>query len=92
MSKQKSNHSPMRQCAVCMRSFPKEQLLRIAEDEAVLKIDSKNSITGRGAYICKRIECIEKAKKKHFFGKKFRRAISREELATVLESAAREIE
>lgn len=60
-------HIPLRMCAVCRTHVPQEQLIRITccsdNDTAIPDGDKKNM--GRGAYICRSAQCIEKAKKKH---------------------------
>lgn len=55
---------PMRKCISCGEKKEKKELLRIVnnKDEGIL-FDETGKKNGRGAYICKSIECIEKAKK-----------------------------
>ncbi len=53
---------PMRKCTGCNGSFPKKELIRILktpENEIVLDRTGKKN--GRGAYICNKKECLEKA-------------------------------
>ena len=55
---------PMRQCLGCNEHFPKSELLRVVrtpEGETVLDFTGKKS--GRGAYICKSLSCLKKARK-----------------------------
>ncbi len=43
---------------------PKKELIRIVRDkEGSTSVDFTGKKAGRGAYICKSIECLEKAKK-----------------------------
>ncbi|HHX71014.1 MAG: YlxR family protein [Miniphocaeibacter sp.] len=55
---------PMRKCVACGLNKPKKDLLRIVnnKEEGVL-IDPTGKKNGRGAYICKDINCVELAKK-----------------------------
>jgi predicted RNA-binding protein YlxR (DUF448 family) len=55
---------PMRRCTGCGEHFPKNTLIRILrtpEGEVVLDLTGKRS--GRGAYICKSVACLKKARK-----------------------------
>lgn len=53
---------PQRMCTGCMEMKPKKELIRVvkSKDETV-SIDLTGKKPGRGAYICKDIECFEKA-------------------------------
>lgn len=58
----KKKKIPMRMCTGCMEMKPKSDLLRIVktpESEVVVDLTGKKS--GRGAYICKNLECLEKS-------------------------------
>lgn len=55
---------PVRQCVGCREMIPKKELLRVIrtpEEEVVL--DSTGKQNGRGAYVCKSLECLQKARK-----------------------------
>ena len=53
---------PQRSCAVCRAQKNKNELLRIVKNkENQIKIDNIGKEPGRGAYICYRMECLEKA-------------------------------
>ena len=53
---------PMRTCIGCRQSKEKKELIRIVKDkEGNISIDEIGKSNGRGAYICKNIECLEKA-------------------------------
>ena len=54
----------MRRCTGCGEHFPKNTLIRILrtpEGEVVLDTTGKRS--GRGAYICKKVSCLSKARR-----------------------------
>ena len=55
---------PIRRCVGCGEHFPKGELVRVLrtpEGEVVLDLIGKKS--GRGAYICKKVSCLNKARK-----------------------------
>ncbi|MFT8314715.1 MAG: YlxR family protein [Clostridium sp.] len=53
---------PKRMCTGCMEMKPKKELLRIVRTkEGEVSIDFTGKKAGRGAYICKNIECFEKS-------------------------------
>lgn len=53
---------PMRMCNGCMEMKPKNELIRVVKDkEDNISVDLTGKKAGRGAYICKSEECLEKA-------------------------------
>ncbi|MDO4942149.1 MAG: YlxR family protein [Lachnospiraceae bacterium] len=57
---------PMRQCVGCQNMVSKRELIRIIKtSEGDIQLDATGKKNGRGAYICKKKECLEKAIKKH---------------------------
>ena len=53
---------PMRMCVACREMQPKKDLLRIVRTpEGASEIDRSGRMNGRGAYLCGRRECLEKA-------------------------------
>ena len=60
-----------RTCLGCRGKFDKNSLLRVArisgDGVRVIKFDFESKLQGRGAWVCKNIECIEKAKKSRAF-------------------------
>ncbi len=70
---------PLRVCLGCGEMFPKKSLIRVVKSptgEVSLDITGKKQ--GRGAYICKDIECFNKARKARKFEKTFSQKISDE--------------
>ncbi len=60
----KQRKIPERQCLGCNEHRPKKELLRVVrtpEGEAELDFTGKRS--GRGAYICRDVKCLRKARK-----------------------------
>lgn len=75
---------PQRMCTGCMEMKPKKELIRVVKDkEGAVSIDFTGKKPGRGAYVCKNIECFEKAYKNKRLSKNLETAIS-EELYTKL--------
>ena len=60
----KQRKIPMRMCVGCREMFPKKELLRVVKSpEGVISFDHVGKAPGRGAYICRRAECLNKAMK-----------------------------
>ena len=55
---------PMRKCVGCQEMKEKKSLIRVVKTaEGDIILDDTGKKNGRGAYICKSLECIKKAKK-----------------------------
>ncbi|MCR5154871.1 MAG: YlxR family protein [Lachnospiraceae bacterium] len=55
---------PLRRCTGCNESFPKKDLIRVLKTpEGDIILDSTGRKNGRGAYLCKNVECFNKARK-----------------------------
>ena len=53
---------PLRRCLGCLESKPKNELYRIIKTkENEILLDETGKLNGRGAYICKNGECLDKA-------------------------------
>ena len=60
----KTKKIPMRTCVVSNEKLPKKELLRIVKTpENEIKIDETGKMNGRGAYIKRSIEVVDKAEK-----------------------------
>lgn len=60
----KTKKIPERMCTGCMEMKAKKELIRIVRSkEGEISVDLVGKKPGRGAYICKSIECLEKAVK-----------------------------
>jgi predicted RNA-binding protein YlxR (DUF448 family) len=61
---QKKRKIPERQCLGCNEHKPKAELLRVVRTpEGTVALDFKGKMNGRGAYICKDLACLKKARK-----------------------------
>ncbi len=55
---------PQRMCTGCMEMKPKKELIRVVKNKGnEISIDLHGKKPGRGAYICRNIQCLEKAVK-----------------------------
>lgn len=55
---------PVRMCSGCGQHIPKKELIRVVRSpEGELSVDLTGKKSGRGAYLCQRAECLQKARK-----------------------------
>lgn len=56
---------PMRQCLGCREMIGKKEALRVVKkaDTGEITLDPTGKVNGRGAYICKKMDCLKKAAK-----------------------------
>jgi len=60
----KTKKIPMRMCAGCREMKEKRELVRIVRTpEGNVLIDTTGKMSGRGTYICKSIDCLNKSKR-----------------------------
>lgn len=60
----KKKKIPLRMCTGCMEMKPKKELIRVVKSkEGEVSVDLTGKKAGRGAYVCKSKECLEKALK-----------------------------
>lgn len=70
---------PLRMCTGCMEMKPKKELIRVVRSkEGEVSIDLTGKKAGRGAYICKSVECFEKAFKTKRLGRNLEVTIDEE--------------
>ncbi len=70
---------PLRMCLGCGEMKPKKELIRAVKPaEGDISLDATGKKSGRGAYICKSLECFKKARKARRFEKAFSCQISEE--------------
>ena len=79
----KQRKIPMRKCTGCNEMKPKNELIRVVKapdklsdtgevlEKGEISLDLTSKKAGRGAYICKNIECFNAAKKASRFEKAF---------------------
>lgn len=75
----KTKKIPMRMCNGCMEMKPKKELIRVVKNnEEEVSVDLTGKKSGRGAYVCKSIECLEKAVKAKRLNRNLQTNISEE--------------
>lgn len=63
----------LRMCIVCRAHSDKKELLRIVKNkEGQIFVDKQGKANGRGAYICKSMECLNKLKKSRGLNRAFK--------------------
>lgn len=88
----KTKKIPMRMCLGCGEMKPKRELIRVVKSkEGDISLDLTGKNSGRGAYICKSVECFEKARKARKFERSFSCMIS-EDIYNSMEGELRENE
>lgn len=64
-------------CIVCREHSDKKELLRIVKNkEGQIFVDKQGKANGRGAYICKSKECLNKLKKSRGLNRAFKCEVS----------------
>ena len=59
-----SNHEPERTCIACRNKGDKSNFIKIVRNKnGDIAIEKDKKLEGRGAYICKNVECLNKCVK-----------------------------
>lgn len=67
---------PQRQCLGCREMKNKKDLIRVVRSpEGEISLDFKGKKPGRGAYVCPRPECLQKARKSRALERAFSTAV-----------------
>ena len=63
---------PLRKCSGCGEMKPKAELVRVVRSpEGELSMDLTGRKAGRGAYVCRNIECLRTARKRKALERSF---------------------
>ena len=85
---------PERMCVGCREMKLKRSLIRVVKTpEGEIKIDGTGKMSGRGAYICRDLGCLQKAVKSKGLERSLKIAISdevKDELAAMLADLPKE--
>lgn len=66
----------IRTCVVCRERKHKSDFIRIVKSlDGTINIDTDGKSQGRGAYLCKNLDCFKKCKKNHSLDKAFKSKI-----------------
>ena len=80
---------PQRQCMGCRERFAKKELIRVVRGtDGAVSLDFGGKLNGRGAYVCPKAECLQKAQKSKALERSLEVAIPQE----VYERLAKEME
>lgn len=75
----KVKKTPLRKCVICGEQFDKKSLVRIVKDkEDKIFLDNTFKANGRGAYICKSKECMDKLIKTKALDRAFKTKVEQE--------------
>ena len=80
--------TPMRKCIGCQESKAKKDLVRVVKPKDG---DPTGKSNGRGAYICRSLSCLKKARKSKGLDRSFKTSIS-EEVYDALEKEMMDLE
>ncbi len=68
----KDRRKPERQCIGCQEKKEKKELIRIVKTpEGEIVLDRTGKKNGRGAYLCDRPDCLQRARKSHALNRSF---------------------
>ncbi len=63
---------PIRRCVGCGEGKPKRELVRVVKSaDGVIGLDATGRKAGRGAYLCRSAECLQKAQKRRSLQRSF---------------------
>lgn len=73
---QKVKKIPQRQCVGCREMKKKKDLIRVVKSpESEISLDFRGKKPGRGAYVCRDVACLKKARKSRALERAFEVAI-----------------
>ncbi len=88
----KTKKIPSRICVGCRQEKEKREMLRIVKSaENLISLDETGKMNGRGAYICRNIECLQKAVQSKGLERSLKTSIP-EEVITLLEEEMSAVE
>jgi len=70
--------TPLRRCTGCGQMMPKPELIRVVRDDGEVVIDLTNKKRGRGAYVCRDEECLNKAAKNRGIERSLKTSVPKE--------------
>ncbi len=82
---------PLRKCIGCNEMKEKKQLIRIVKNaQGEISVDPAGKLPGRGAYICKSVDCFDTAFKSKRLERAFKGKIPDEVYSTLRDSLSLE--
>jgi predicted RNA-binding protein YlxR (DUF448 family) len=69
---------PLRKCVGCQEMKPKRELIRIVYNQTLgtVDLDPTGKKPGRGAYICRNVQCLTPARKKKALDRSLKTSVS----------------
>ncbi len=77
---------PERSCVVCHERRPKRELVRIVQTPEGVQVDPSGKMHGRGAYLCERVSCWERAIQGSALSKALRTELTDEDRTRLLQA------
>lgn len=78
---------PMRMCVACREKRPKKELLRVVRTpEGEIRTDATGRMNGRGAYLCAKKACFDKAIKTRAIERALEVRLTEETIAALSEA------
>ncbi|MDA3732628.1 YlxR family protein [Niameybacter massiliensis] len=75
----KAKKIPLRKCTGCGEMKDKREMIRIVRDsEGNFSLDFTGKKAGRGAYICKNIDCLTQAEKNKGLERSYKTSVDKE--------------
>jgi len=82
-------HVALRTCVACRTTRPKSELVRVVRTpRGGIEVDISGRAAGRGAYVCRRVECAEAGVRKHGLQRALGQPLSQQTVREMLEAAA----
>lgn len=72
-------HIPIRTCVVCRTKEGKRSLIRVVRTGTGVQVDPSGKMNGRGAYLCDRRSCWERAVNTNILNQALRATLSDED-------------
>lgn len=69
---------PLRQCVGCGEMKGKKDMIRVLKTEDGICLDTTGKKNGRGAYVCRSSECLQKARRNKGLERSFKMSIPNE--------------
>jgi predicted RNA-binding protein YlxR (DUF448 family) len=75
----RAKHIPLRTCVICREKDSKRTLTRIVRTEHGVQVDPSGKLNGRGAYVCDKPSCWERAVTTDILNRALRTAMTAED-------------
>jgi uncharacterized protein len=79
LAPERRKHIPTRTCVVCRDKAGKRMLTRVVRTDSGVQIDPSGKMNGRGAYLCERDSCWQRAAGSDILDKALRTTLTAED-------------